>query len=206
MFAIFRHAESSFKVRKLFMYLRQKMYSDQMKAYFSILLILLVGPMTVAQTKTNIPETLDIKAIWLEKWANSKLYLLEIAETMPEDGYDFKPSPRQMSFQEQLLHIQQNMHWLGTTYFSEETYTKVDATRLSKKQLLEALSERFDLVAKQVQATSNDRLSETVDFFAGPKNRLQMLQLLQDHVTHHRGQLIVYLNLKDLSPPRYVGW
>ncbi|MDC7995062.1 DinB family protein [Altibacter sp. HG106] len=177
-----------------------------MKAYFSILLILLVGPMTVAQTKTNIPETLDIKAIWLEKWANSKLYLLEIAETMPEDGYDFKPSPRQMSFQEQLLHIQQNMHWLGTTYFSEETYTKVDATTLSKQQLLEALSERFDLVAKQVQATSNEKLSETVDFFAGPKNRLQMLQLLQDHVTHHRGQLIVYLNLKDLSPPRYVGW
>ncbi len=77
---------------------------------------------------------------------------------------------------------------------------------LTKEQWLESLAESFDAVSKQVQATSESTLSETVDFFAGPKNKLQMLQLLQDHVTHHRGQLIVYLNMKEITPPRYVGW
>jgi uncharacterized damage-inducible protein DinB len=51
-----------------------------------------------------------------------------------------------------------------------------------------------------------DDLSTQVDFFAGPKTKLQILNIIQDHVTHHRGQLIVYLNLKGIKPPEYVGW
>ncbi|MGK0251702.1 MAG: putative damage-inducible protein DinB, partial [Gammaproteobacteria bacterium] len=49
-------------------------------------------------------------------------------------------------------------------------------------------------------------LKGTVEFFAGPKSRMQILNLLQDHVTHHRGQLIVYLNLNSIEPPQYSGW
>jgi hypothetical protein len=42
---------------------------------------------------------------------------------MPEDKYDYKPREREMSFKEQLLHIQDNMNWLNT-YFSENKYEK----------------------------------------------------------------------------------
>ncbi|MDT8346268.1 MAG: DinB family protein, partial [Flavobacteriaceae bacterium] len=49
-------------------------------------------------------------------------------------------------------------------------------------------------------------LSEKVNFFAGEKTKIQILNLLHDHVTHHRGQLVVYLNLKEIKPPRYTGW
>jgi uncharacterized damage-inducible protein DinB len=30
--------------------------------------------------------------------------------------------------------------------------------------------------------------------------------LMHDHHTHHRGQIIVYLRLNGLKPPKYVGW
>ncbi|NJL74904.1 MAG: hypothetical protein HC892_07620 [Saprospiraceae bacterium] len=30
--------------------------------------------------------------------------------------------------------------------------------------------------------------------------------LMNDHLTHHRAQMIVYLRLKDVQPPKYVGW
>ena len=43
-------------------------------------------------------------------------------------------------------------------------------------------------------------------FFAGPKSKFQILNLLEDHVTHHRGQLIVYLNFKNSIPPSFIGW
>ena len=56
---------------------------------------------------------------FLEKWENSKTYLLEIAEVMPLEKYDYKPTSREMTFLEQLQHIQQNMEWLGTTYFDK---------------------------------------------------------------------------------------
>ena len=59
---------------------------------------------------------------------------------------------------------------------------------------------------KIVKNTPDEELKEIVDFFAGPKSNLQILNLLQDHVTHHRGQLIVYLNLNEIEPPKYSGW
>jgi uncharacterized damage-inducible protein DinB len=37
-------------------------------------------------------------------------------------------------------------------------------------------------------------------------NKLQIINLINDHQTHHRAQLLVYLRLKGVKPPEYVGW
>ena len=68
------------------------------------------------------------------------------------------------------------------------------------------LASSFDKVTERILNTSEEDFLTTVEFFAGEKSKLQILNLLQDHVTHHRGQLIVYLNLKKIEPPSYVGW
>ncbi len=144
---------------------------------------------------------------FVEKWHNSKTYLVQMAEAMPEDKYDFKPSEREMSFKEQVFHILQNMDWLSTTYFSKEKYKKNDfATVKTKKEIIEQISLSFDSAKSKIIENKDINLSEKVDFFAGPKSKLQILNLMQDHVTHHRGQLIVYLNLCQIQPPKYVGW
>jgi uncharacterized damage-inducible protein DinB len=49
-------------------------------------------------------------------------------------------------------------------------------------------------------------LNEQVDFISGKMTRRRVLLLLTDHVTHHRGQLVVYLRMKNVEPPKYVGW
>ena len=153
------------------------------------------------------------KDAFLEKWDNSLSYLLEIVDKIPENDFSFKPTDRQMSFEEQFNHIKQNIDWLGTTYFSEEKYSiptpdseKGAAPIFSKKKLKNDLTHSFNILKTRVQNTSTGELSETVEFFAGPKSKWQILNLLQDHVTHHRGQLIVYLNLNRIEPPRYSGW
>ena len=160
-----------------------------------------------------IGQKSDPKEAFLEKWDNSLSYLLEILDQIPEEDFSYRPTERQMSFEEQFKHIKQNIDWLGTTYFSKEDYKmeKTDseigaAAIFSKKELKDDLTRSFHLLKKRVQNTSEVELSETVEFFAGPKSRWQILNLLQDHVTHHRGQLIVYLNLKGIEPPRYSGW
>ena len=147
------------------------------------------------------------KEAFLEKWDNSKHYLVAIAELMPEEFYDFKPTERQRSFKKQLLHIKDNMDWLSATYFTSEEYKreKVDPT-ISKEETITLLIEAFDASLELIEKTPREELQETVEFFAGLKSKLQVLNLLQDHVTHHRGQLIVYLNLKNQEPPKYVGW
>jgi uncharacterized damage-inducible protein DinB len=154
---------------------------------------------------TGIAQQATPKDAFLEKWANSKNYLLAIAEAMPEEHYDFKPTARQMSFEKQLLHIQRNMEWLSTTYFGKEE-SEIISGEKSKDQVIKSLISSFNATKVAVANASDADFKVTVEFFAGEKSKLQILNLLQDHVTHHRGQLIVYLNLNDIKPPSYVGW
>lgn len=156
-------------------------------------------------TKMNAQnESIDA---FLEKWQNSKTYLIDIAKAMPEDKYEYKPTEREMSFSAQLLHIKGNMDWLSTSYFTDEKYDKKkDDTKYSKEEIISMLEKSFDNVSQIIKNTKSESLKEKVEFFAGPKTKLQILNLVQDHVTHHRGQLIVYLNLNEVIPPKYVGW
>ena len=148
-----------------------------------------------------------VKTAFLEKWEGSKNYLLAIAEAMPEESYNFKPTERQMSFKEQLLHIKENMTWLSNSYFTEIEYKREKTdTSISKTETVNLLENAFDSVIEIIENTNDADLKKTVDFFAGPKSKLQILNLLQDHVTHHRGQLIVYLNLNNIKPPSFIGW
>jgi len=163
-----------------------------------ILFILMVNSNLIAQN--------DGVSAFLLKWENSKNYLLEIAEAMPEANCNFKPTERQMSFKEQLLHIRQNMVWLSETYFMENVEKSKNTEPNTKEEILTHLAASFNRVSEIIKTVSNEDLSVEVEFFAGPKSKLQILNLLQDHVTHHRGQLIVYLNLNNIQPPKYSGW
>lgn len=153
---------------------------------------------------SNINAQNDVLSAFLLKWENSKNYLIELAEAMPEASYNYKPTERQMSFQEQLIHIKGNMDWLSSKYFSGEKSEKINLN--SKIEIINHLKVSFDKVEEIIKNTPLNDLNTEVDFFAGPKSKLQILNLLQDHVTHHRGQLIVYLNLNNIEPPKYRGW
>ena len=149
----------------------------------------------------------DVISAFLLKWENSKNYLIEMAELMPEENYNYKPTEREMSFQEQLLHIRGNMVWLSEKYFVAENYVKSEKIDpKTKTEIITAMNIAFDKVTNIIKNVSPDVLPSEVDFFAGKKSKLQILNLLQDHVTHHRGQLIVYLNLNEIKPPKYSGW
>ena len=149
----------------------------------------------------------DVISAFLLKWENSKNYLLEIAEAMPEENFNFKPTERQMTFQEQLLHIRSNMVWLSEKYFVDGDYKKSEKINPSTKaEIIQELTIAFNNVAEIIRDVPLDDLTTEVEFFAGPKSKLQILNLIQDHVTHHRGQIIVYLNLNEIEPPKYSGW
>lgn len=171
----------------------------------NILLLSLLFMSTIKFAQAQQPTP---KEAFLEKWQNSSAYLLAMVESIPESSLDYQPTERQMTIKEQLLHIRSNMLWLSGAYFNPNQIPVPDRNRSvdSKEALQEALQESFKTVSQLIENTEESALDETVDFFAGPKSRLQILNLLQDHVTHHRGQLIVYLNLLDITPPRYSGW
>jgi len=142
-----------------------------------------------------------------QKWNNSRDYTIEMAELMPEEKYDFQPTQEVRTFKEQLLHIMSNMVWLGGSYLGGGNFEKdLKSTDYSKDEIIQLLQEAFEFSRKAAANLKPDQLEEAVKFFAGPMTKRQILTLMSDHVTHHRGQIIVYLRLNGIKPPRFRGW
>ena len=152
-------------------------------------------------------EVLFLKAAGV-KMQNARQYTLELARLMPDDQYSFRPSTGMMTFGEQLLHLSANIGWLSSSYLGEnESPVKQADMKLHKKDsIIAVVSRTYDFALDVLAQFETRHLADSVDFFAGRKTKLQIINLLHDHQTHHRGQLIVYLRMKGLQPPRYVGW
>lgn len=142
-----------------------------------------------------------------QKWENAAAYTLELAELMPDTLYDFQPTGDQMTFREQLLHMVGNMAWLSSSYLHGQRPDRdLRSQDYGKEDMLAILREGFELAGKAAAELPAAALEEKVEFFAGPMTRRQILTLMNDHATHHRAQLIVYLRLNGLQPPKYRGW
>jgi uncharacterized damage-inducible protein DinB len=144
---------------------------------------------------------------YLIKWQNSAQYTIEVAEAMPEDKYDFKPTPEVRSFREQVVHIMNNMVWLSSSYLSNFNFKgDLKNKEMSKEEIIMLLRQATIFSQNAVKSLEAKDLDDKVDFFAGPLTKRQILVLMSDHMTHHRGQVVVYLRLNHIKPPRYRGW
>ncbi|MEO8823505.1 MAG: DinB family protein [Ginsengibacter sp.] len=175
-----------------------------MKNLFTILALLVCFNFSAHSQKI---DSLFLEAS-IQKLKGSEDYTLKMANLMPDDKYSFRATPVEMTFGEQLLHISSNIGWLCTTYLdgAENPVTKMDTKLTKKKDILMVVHKAYDYALTILQHFDATHLADTVSFFAGPMNQLQIINLLSDHQTHHQGQLIVYLRLNGIKPPDYVGW
>ena len=152
----------------------------------------------------------DLIKEYLERLEKSKEYLILVAETMPEDKYDFKATPESMSFAENLMHIGWAMDWHSESLmggreardWNTDIELKVD--KKSKKEMIATIDKTFDKTIEFISNFDINRLEERLDYFGADRTKRQVLLLLIDHITHHRGQMLVYMRLNGLKPPRYV--
>jgi uncharacterized damage-inducible protein DinB len=141
------------------------------------------------------------------KLKHAKEYTIKVAELMPASQYGYKPAPEEMSFDQQLLHVVQSMQYLCKNYLSGGSNTiQVPDSNLDKVGTIKVLNTVYDYAITTLENFKTVQLSDTVSFFVKPMNKLQMINLLNDHQTHHRAQLVVYLRMKGIKPPDYVGW
>lgn len=144
----------------------------------------------------------------VERLKNAKDYSLKVAEAMPADKYDFKPTPSEMSFGGMLMHMAENLLYISTEFVSSDRGRAMGAmpTDSSKASVIKTLSAAYDNAIATVAALPKENLADSVAFFAGKLTKMQMINILSDHQTHHRGQLIVCLRLNGIVPPRYIAW
>lgn len=124
---------------------------------------------------------------------NSRNYTVAVAEAMPEKNYDFKPVPEVWSFLEQLHHIAYGIGWWEENYVKgNKTDWAPTPTKKTKKEVISYLDQAYDLLKETTDKTElND------DLIKGFNSTL-------DHITHHRGQAILYLRCKNIQAPEYI--
>jgi uncharacterized damage-inducible protein DinB len=149
------------------------------------------------------PADPELKVV-LDSWNEIGNKLIAMAEDFPEDKYDFKPTPAQRSFAEQLLHA------AGSNYFftnpvmgkkppagedpKRENYkTKADIVAFVKKSVADG--------AAAIQAKGEKGLNSTVPYGHQEARVLDIAYGLIEHSGEHYGQLVVYYRLSGLVPP-----
>ncbi len=163
--------------------------------------LILVGQLT-AQPDPFVAD-------FLLRWNNAKVYSLEVIEAMPERHFDYRPRKEEMRFGEQAMHMVANIYNLTNRYIQMDTvYQKpvAPASEMTKQEILNWVNKAFDDAASSIEKIDARDLDTITDFFAGPISKRRVVMLLNDHQAHHRGQMVVYLRLKGIVPPKYVGW
>lgn len=152
----------------------------------------------------------DFVKEYLERLENSRKYLLLVAENMPEDKYEFRATPESKSFAENLMHIGWAMDWHSQSLLGEReardwnTDTELRVGAKSKEEMIATIDRTFDETIKLITQFEVAKLDDELDYFGLSRSKRQILGLLADHITHHRGQMIVSMRLNGIVPPRYV--
>lgn len=147
---------------------------------------------------------------YIERLENSQKYLILVAEMMPEDKYNYKVTPESLSFAENLMHIGYALDWHSQSLLGGreartwQTDTIYKTHNKNKEQMLATINKTFEAAINLMQEFDTSKLNDELDYFGLNRNKRQIFLLLADHITHHRGQMLVALRLNGLVPPRYV--
>ncbi len=153
-----------------------------------------------AAVKPADPES----KVVLDSWNEIGRKLTAMAEDFPEDKYDFKPTPAQRTFAEQLLHA------AGSCYYFTDTVTGQklpvgDPKReqyKSKADVVAFVKKAFADGAAAIKAKGDKGMTMQVEYFPGQKSRvLDIAYGIIEHSGEHYGQLVVYYRLEGLVPP-----
>ena len=159
-----------------------------------------------AQTPPKDYPASEIEGL-VREWTRARDYTKEYLDAMPEDGYAFKPTPDIRSFAEQMLHLSGgNFNFATRAFGLTNPYAGKNLEQMndlkSKGACTKVVLESYDFVIAGIKASNEAKLNERIAFFGYNRPKWQILSMLFEHQTHHRGQTTIYLRLKGVKPPQ----
>jgi len=144
----------------------------------------------------------DVQAVVLKHLKTSREFTLNVAEQMPESAYDFKLTPPQMSFAEQMVHLSQAFDEYLAPFLGQKPNPAKPAS-MSKKDVIAFVRKSFDGSIETVSRLTPAQLAKTYNSDEGMMSGLELVLAMLDHTTHHRASAEMYLRAKGISPVDY---
>lgn len=147
---------------------------------------------------------------FVRDWQISSRFTIAVAQKMPSEAYNFKPTPDVMSFGEQLMHIAGSLFDRFGAISGKKPHLPPLPAEVTKDVVLNWLNQSFDYVVDVLPQITNGQLAVAkfkVDFEGRPGaeiNGRDMVLNMFVHVAHHRAQCEVYLRLNGIAPPLYT--
>ena len=154
-------------------------------------------------------EAQRVRRELLEAWARSEQLTLTTASQMPAEAYDFKYTPEAMSFAQQWRHCCE----FTTTLLAERL--GIDnpykngrdlSKAVTKQQVMDEVKALYAFMRQTITTIPDAKLFEQAEFVGGKIPNWRYLYAMDNHIIHHRGQCMVYLRLKGITPEGYLGW
>jgi uncharacterized damage-inducible protein DinB len=142
----------------------------------------------------------------LESWNDIGRKLTAMAEDFPEDKYDFKTTPAQRSFAEQLLHAAGANYFFTNLALGQKPPAEEDPKRDQYKTKLDVVTfvrKSFADGAAAIKAKGDKGMADLVtDPDSNQQVRVSdMAYSFIEHSGEHYGQLAVYYRIAGLVPP-----
>jgi uncharacterized damage-inducible protein DinB len=171
-------------------------------AALAVVLLLLVAGVRAQQTPappaTGQSASADpLLADLIRDWEAQKSRLVAIAEAMPAEKYEFKATPEQRTFAEQLLHLAEaHVSMLKAL----DSAGKTPAPTLSKshapKDVAQSLAAAYDYGSALLNS-----LDGPAHQSSGRSTRARVVWAAMNNAMNHYGQCVVYLRLNGIVPP-----
>ncbi len=149
------------------------------------------------------PADPELKVV-LDSWNEVGRKLIAMAEDFPEDKYDYKPTPAERSFAEQLLHAAGSNYFFINPVMGKAQQAAEDPKReqyKSKADVVAFVKKSFADGAAAIQSKGEKGLMQTVVYGDQKARVLDIAYGIIEHSGEHYGQLVVYYRLAGLVPP-----
>jgi len=148
----------------------------------SLIWLIFLPPQNLYYMKEQLLSTLE----------NSRKYTLSVADKMPGNSYNFRPTDTVWNFRELLHHIAYGIDWWNENYIKgTETAWEPPTVKGEKKEIVAGLDKAYESLKSTI---CNLKLNDKA---------VQGFNATLDHITHHRGQAVLYLRCNGITPPEY---
>lgn len=187
--------------------------SKQCKLSWVVVLWAALSPEAALAQSTGAGQARTVTQVVVGMIDSIEKQITGIAEEMPAEKYGFAPTQGAFrgvrDFAEQIKHAAAVHHLVAGTMLNERITADMSDERgpdsvKSKTEVLAYLRDSFAAL-RRAAATVNERNAfepTKGPFGSAPTTRLEMIVLAVSHTSNHYGQVVEYLRMNGIVPPR----
>lgn len=169
-----------------------------MKLFSSLFIILLFPLNSLASEPTDKPIFIS-EFIGQVDFVKSRM--LQLAEVMPNDKYDWMPSEGVRTFGEIFVHTAEANYYFISLITGDTSNLKQEKSTTEKEEVLTMLNKSFDWLKEEANKLTEKDLNREVEAFGMKFSVRNFLVTLLNHCHEHLGQSIAYARINRITPP-----